>query len=165
MEGPSAIAETRSAYRRGASLNRCLLDSDILSNYLRGHPRVVQLAFQYLQVYDYLELSVISYYELRRGLVRIGATQRLLELDEVVARCQLWDVTQSVVLEASALAGRLETQGKRLDDADILIGATARLLGVGIATGNVRHFSRIEGLTVENWLTGVPNGPRPDEKV
>lgn len=68
-------------------MNRCLLDSDILSNYLRGHPSGVQLAFRYLQVYDYLELSVISYYELRRGLVRIGATQRLLELDEVIARC------------------------------------------------------------------------------
>jgi predicted nucleic acid-binding protein len=33
-----------------------------------------------------------------------------------------------------------------------LIGATARMLGIGVATGNVRHFSRIEGLAVEDWL-------------
>lgn len=63
------------------------------------------------------------------------------------------------------MAGLLETQGNRLDDADILIGAMARLLGIGIATGNVRRFSRIEGLTIENWLIGVLNGLRPDEKV
>jgi len=133
-------------------VNRCLLDSDVLSNYLRGHPAVVRRVFEYLQHYEQLELSVLSYYELRRGLVRISATQRLNELDGFISRCQLWDVTKPIVVESSVLAGQLELLGAKLDHADVLIGATARILGIGVATGNIRHFSRIEGLTIENWL-------------
>lgn len=32
-------------------------------------------------------------------------------------------------------------RGARLDDADVLIGATTRVLGIGVATGNMRHYS------------------------
>ncbi len=58
-----------------------------------------------------------------------------------------------VAREAAQIAGELAAQGMRLDDADVLIGATARVLGIGVATGNVRHFRRIEGLVVEDWLS------------
>jgi predicted nucleic acid-binding protein len=107
---------------------------------------------EYLQRYPQLELSVMSYYELRRGLVRIGARRRIEQLEAFVQRCQVWEVSQAVAQVAAEIAGELAARGERLDDADILIGATARMLGIGVATGNVRHFSRIEGLAVENWL-------------
>jgi tRNA(fMet)-specific endonuclease VapC len=133
-------------------MHRYLLDTDVLSWYLRGHAPVVQRVMEYLQRYPQLELSVMSYYELRRGLVRIGARRRIEQLEAFVQRCQVWEVSQEVAQVAAEIAGELAAQGERLDDADILIGATARMLGIGVATGNVRHFSRIEGLAVEDWL-------------
>jgi tRNA(fMet)-specific endonuclease VapC len=133
-------------------MHRCLLDTDVLSWYLRGHAPVVQRVMEYLQRYPQLELSVMSYYELRRGLVRIGARRRIEQLEAFVQRCQVWEVSQEVAQVAAEIAGELAARGERLDDADILIGATARMLGIGVATGNVRHFSRIEGLAVEDWL-------------
>lgn len=94
----------------------------------------------------------MSYYELRRGLVRIGATQRLQQLEAFIARCQVWEVSTEIAQQAATIAGGLAAAGNRLDDADVIIGATAQILGIGVATGNVRHFSRIEGLYVEDWL-------------
>lgn len=41
--------------------------------------------------------------------------------------------------------------GERLDDADVSIGAAARVLGIGVSTGSMRHFSGIVGLEVEGW--------------
>ena len=94
----------------------------------------------------------MSYYELRRGLVRIGAQRRLEQLEAFVQGCRVWEVWQDVAQVAAEIAGGLAARGEGLDDADVLIGATARVLGIGVATGNVRHFSRIEGLEVEDWL-------------
>jgi tRNA(fMet)-specific endonuclease VapC len=133
-------------------MNRYLLDTDVISFYLRGQVSVVQRVMQYLQHHSQLELSVMSYYELRRGLVQIGATQRLQTLETFVAQCQVWEISTEVAREASTIAGRLAAAGNRLDDADVLIGATARTLGIGVATGNVRHFSRIPKLEVANWI-------------
>jgi predicted nucleic acid-binding protein len=45
-----------------------------------------------------------------------------------------------------------KTRGLAVGDADTLIAATAPVHGIGIATGNVRHFEHFSRLHVENWL-------------
>jgi predicted nucleic acid-binding protein len=44
--------------------------------------------------------------------------------------------------------GENQAQGIRLPLSDLLIGVTALELGYGIATGNLRHFQMIPGLSV-----------------
>ena len=44
-----------------------------------------------------------------------------------------------------------ESSGKRVDDADVLIAATALRYGAVLVTGNARHFSRFAGLEIEDW--------------
>lgn len=39
-----------------------------------------------------------------------------------------------------------------MDEADLRIACIALAHDRTLATGNVRHFSRVEGLRVENWL-------------
>ena len=46
----------------------------------------------------------------------------------------------------------LERQGTPLGEADLRIGAIALSRGLTVVTGNIRHFQRIPGLSVENWL-------------
>jgi predicted nucleic acid-binding protein len=41
--------------------------------------------------------------------------------------------------------------GKKIDDFDLLIAATALHLSYKLVTDNVRHFRNIPNLTVENW--------------
>lgn len=47
----------------------------------------------------------------------------------------------------------LEQKGSRLADADIIIASTAIEEGLVLVTGNVRHYNRIEGLSIENWFS------------
>ena len=68
------------------------------------------------------------------------ATLPVLGLDEASAQ---------IFGEAKAL---LERQGRRLADADLLIGAIAVIRRAIVVTGNLRHYERIPGVTVENWI-------------
>ena len=46
----------------------------------------------------------------------------------------------------------LEKQGLRIGDMDMFIAATALEEDLILVTGNVKHFSRIPGLKIENWM-------------
>ena len=51
-----------------------------------------------------------------------------------------------------ALRAQLESRGQRLDEPDLRIAAIALSRDLTLVTGNVRHFARVPGLRVENWL-------------
>lgn len=46
----------------------------------------------------------------------------------------------------------LSDKGQMIDDFDIMIGVSALKHGCVIVTENINHFSRIENLTIENWV-------------
>lgn len=49
---------------------------------------------------------------------------------------------------------QLEAAGLRVVDADLLIAAIAMVRGATLVTGNQRHYNRITGLPVEDWIRG-----------
>jgi tRNA(fMet)-specific endonuclease VapC len=46
----------------------------------------------------------------------------------------------------------LERAGVRLSDLDLQIASIALEYGVPLVTHNLRHFERVPGLTIEDWL-------------
>jgi len=50
------------------------------------------------------------------------------------------------------LRAQLEQKGTRLDTMDLFIAATAIDNGYTLVSHNTRHFSRIPGLQLEDWL-------------
>jgi len=64
---------------------------------------------------------------------------------------QLEEISVQIFGDAKAL---LERQGRRLDDADLLIGAIAVARDGIVVTGNRRHYERIPGVRVEDWMRG-----------
>jgi len=50
------------------------------------------------------------------------------------------------------LRAGLEAAGKRLDEPDLRIASIALAHDLTLVTGNVRHFGRVPGLTIEDWL-------------
>ncbi len=133
-------------------MRRGLLDTDTLSYYLKGVPQVVERARQYLAHFGALEFSVISYYEVRRGLEWAGATRKLVDFEALVDWCLVWGLDRRSAREAAQISAVLRGQGLGIEEADILIAGTARAYGLVVITHNVRHFSRIAGLEVEDWL-------------
>ncbi len=127
-----------------------LIDTDILIYSLKGHSQV--LANLRRTAAEPKALSVISYGELLYGAQKsarpdenLGRVRRLRELLPVI------DVSQAVMESFASLKARLESEGDRLDDFDLLIAATALVLGYRLVTNNERHFTRVSGLHLENW--------------
>lgn len=54
---------------------------------------------------------------------------------------------------------RLATAGQPVADADLFIAAITLSRGATLVTGNRRHYERIPGLVVEDWLR--PHGGHP----
>lgn len=44
--------------------------------------------------------------------------------------------------------------GKPIEDFDLLIGCAAKAADLTVVTHNVKHFSHIEGIKIEDWVTG-----------
>jgi tRNA(fMet)-specific endonuclease VapC len=129
-----------------------LLDTDILSEIRKGkNPVVAQRAFSYLNQYKRYTCSLITRFEVLRGLKARKATVQLVRFD---AWCQVHDILpirdEIIVLAADCYAN-LYQAGQLIGDADLLIAATALYHGLALVTGNVAHFSRIPGLVVEDW--------------
>ena len=50
------------------------------------------------------------------------------------------------------MKARLSAQGQIVADADLFIASVAVSKGATIVTGNRRHYERIPGLVIEDWL-------------
>ena len=130
-----------------------LVDTDILSAILRGNPGVLARARQYLIEHGLFHISIITQYEILRGLKAKQATTQLDRFGEFCARNRVIPVSDEVVSRASDVYAVLRSQGGLIGDADILIAASALTQELGVATNNEDHFRRIPGLHVENWMT------------
>ena len=54
-----------------------MLDTDILSKFLRGNPKVIAKVNEYLDKYGYINLSIITYYEILNGFLYKDARKQL----------------------------------------------------------------------------------------
>jgi predicted nucleic acid-binding protein len=86
-------------------------------------------------------------------LVRGSRRRRLLEAEFARVRALVrWeDWTEPAAAECGRQKARLEKLGTPIEDFDIAIGAHARVLGARLATRNVKHLERLDGVTVEDW--------------
>ncbi len=47
---------------------------------------------------------------------------------------------------------QLWSDGKKIEDFDLLISCAAKAAGLTIVTHNVKHFNHIEGIKIEDWV-------------
>jgi predicted nucleic acid-binding protein len=97
-------------------------------------------------------ISVVTLIELAHGAARADSPQRKAKrqqfIQELLLALPVHPVTVPVALRTGQIDGENQAKGIRLPLSDLLIGATALELGYSIATGNLRHFQMIPGLTV-----------------
>lgn len=129
-----------------------LLDTDTLSAIMRRQPAALAKARGYLAEHGRFALSVITVYEVLRGLMAKGATRQIQTFRGFLAANDVALLTDEAVEKAAELYADLARQGRLVGDADIFIAAIAMVNHLGVATGNEAHFRRFQGLHVENWL-------------
>jgi predicted nucleic acid-binding protein len=102
-----------------------------------------------------IAISVVSLIELAHGAARANTPQqrakRLQFIEEILTALPIQQVTVSVALRVGQIDGENQAKGIRLPLADLLIGVTALELGYDMATGNLRHFQAIPGLSVKQF--------------
>lgn len=68
----------------------------------------------------------------------------------------LWP-TMATVERYVSIRAELESHGHAIGEADFWIAATALVQDAAVVTNNVDEFSRIPGLTVEDWTWPTPS--------
>jgi tRNA(fMet)-specific endonuclease VapC len=130
-----------------------LLDTDTISATMRPRPDL-HLARRIANVPDdALFFASITLGELLFGAMR-RRNQRLLdEIFEFAEFVPVLSFDDDAARVYALLKTELERQGTPLAEPDLRIAATALVWDLTLVTGNVRHFARVPGLTVENWLS------------
>lgn len=129
-----------------------LLDTDILSAAMRHDPRVLPQVTAYLSEHEQLTFSLITRFEILRGLKSKGATVQLSGFQSLCSKSNILPLTTEIVDAASDVYAGLRKSGSLITDADILIAATAIVNGLPLVTNNTRHFGRIPGIQLFNWI-------------
>jgi tRNA(fMet)-specific endonuclease VapC len=129
-----------------------LVDTDVLSAVMRKHPLATKRARSYLQVHGKFTFSVITRYEVLRGLHVKDASKQLVAFDQLCAASVVLPLTDGIIVQAAKKYADLHRRGQLISDADILIAATAISHGLIVATNNNAHFARIRDLHIRNWL-------------
>ena len=131
---------------------RCVWDSDVVSEFVRGRNAVVRRkARDYLNRYQQATISLLTKYEVRRGWLAQRANRLLTLLQAFCQQSSILPLSESIIDRASDLWADLRRAGQPIGDNDPVIAATALHYGLAVATRNFAHFSRIPGLAVEDW--------------
>lgn len=129
-----------------------LVDTDILSEFLRGTPKVVENAEKYLQEYDAINFSIITYYEILNGLLYKDARKQLQKFSDFAALNKILPLTISATKQAAEIYAELKRTGQPIGHTDCLIAGIALTNSLQLETNNIDHFKRINGLELVNWL-------------
>ena len=95
-------------------------------------------------------ISEITVAELYFGLAKSSEKQRKMEDIREVQRLFRVIPVYSSFKEYGEIRQTLEHTGLRVDQFDLLIGATAIHHKMTLVTSNLKHFERIQGLEIEN---------------
>lgn len=134
------------------SQEQVLLDTDILSAIIRQNPLVLTKAQAYLAQHSRFTFSIITRYEILRGLKAKGADKQLRAFEQFCANNIILPLTDEIVVRAADIYAELRKKGTPIGDADILIAASAMVNSISVITNNQSHFCNISGLTIDNWL-------------
>lgn len=139
-------------------MNHSILDTDMLMPLFKGVPQVIERARQHRDLYGYLNITIITYYEVMKGHEYVRARDRQKVFDKFCSLNKVIPLDQATCRRAAQIYADLRRRGNLIPDADILIAGIALVGDYVLVTQNVKHFRRIAGLRVENWMNDVTLG-------
>lgn len=127
-----------------------ILDTDVCVEILRGNRDVIR---RREGVLDQVATTWVTVAELFYGAARsIAPDENALLARSFLATVEIRGVDQAAAERFGSLKADLEAEGRRLADFDLLIAAITLSLGAVLVTGNRRHYDRVPGLAIEDWI-------------
>ena len=127
-----------------------LIDTDTISFFLRNQPNVVSHFKQYLDDFERINFSIITYYEILSGLKYRDARKQLAAFLEFVDCNSMLPLTKNSIEFSADIYADLRKKGKLIDDIDVLIAGISLSNDLVLVTHNTSHFERIDGLELED---------------
>lgn len=128
-----------------------MVDTNIASHFMR-YPEGKTAQRMRSQSVRSVGISIIAVSELRFGAAKIGSARLHDQIEWVLTRMTVLALDAPVDAAYADIRAYLERQGTPIGANDLLIAAHALALHLPLATDNIREFSRVPGLRVENWL-------------
>jgi predicted nucleic acid-binding protein len=124
-----------------------LLDTCVLSEFLRKRPSEKVVGWVDVQLEDLLFLSVLTTGEIRKGISKLKPSKRKNELEAWLLKVQdrygprILPISVTVADRWGRIKAVAETAGKPLSVIDSLIAATALVHGLTVVTRNEADFA------------------------
>jgi len=128
--------------------NTYLLDTCICIALLKKNQNVIQ-HIREVGTHN-CKISDITLAELYFGAFKSGKEKHFNDVSEI---SKLFDkLPIQYTRKYGEIRWELEKQGLRIGDMDMFIAATALEENLILVTGNIKHFERVPGLAIENWM-------------
>lgn len=127
-----------------------MLDTNILSDMLRFPHNPAALRARHHQ--SELCTCIVVASELRYGCAKKGSLELLRRAEDLLAQIPVLALDLPTDSDYGRIRAGLEADGNEIGGNDLFIAAHASSLAVTLFTGNVREFSRVSGLKVENRI-------------
>ncbi len=131
---------------------RFLLDTDICIYIIKRKPQQIVERFNTLLPSD-VGISAITVAELEYGAQKSQKPeQNRAALQQFLIPLEILVFDPQAAQAYGTIRADLERKGQVIGSLDMLIAAQVQSQGIIIVTNNVREFSRIPNLRVENWV-------------
>ncbi len=129
-----------------------MLDTDMCSYIIRERPIGVLEHFRKLAM-EQICISTVTYAELLYGVER-SSSKRINRpiIDDFVQHLDVIEWDNAAAEQYGKIRANLEVRGKPIGAMDMMIAAHAKSIKAVLVTNNQKHFARIKGLKVENWV-------------
>lgn len=135
-----------------------LLDTCLVSELVRKQPNPAVLAWLEKQQERDLFLSVLTFGELQKGIVRLPESPKRKRLQQWIERelkqrfaGRIMNIDYEVATLAGQLQGTLRSEGFTLPAIDSLIAATAMHNGLVVVTRNETDMNRCKTPVLNPW--------------
>lgn len=126
-----------------------IIDSDTLISLVRGQ-HGVQQKMVHIGL-SQCKVSEISLAELYVGAYKRNDIKGMGQANYIAQTFEIIPISPHLEDYAKLRAG-LERQGCKLDSMDLFIAASALAEDLTLVTHNTKHFSRVPGLKLEDWI-------------
>jgi len=129
-----------------------MLDTNICIYVLRNRSKRLQHKFK---VEKDLCISAVTYAELCFGIENSAPTLRSKRWEQLNLFTRLLNIEAldwNAGRHYGCLRAWLREQGKPIGNNDLFIASHAQSMGAVLVTNNMREFSRVPDLKVENWV-------------
>jgi len=132
-------------------MNDFVLDTNICIYWLKGKPEI-QNKIERVGI-NHLKITVISLAELKYGAYYSQkVSENLKNIDNFLKQVRTLLLTNEATDLFGKIKADLRRSGQIIEDFDILIASITMINDGILVTGNIDHFSKINGLRYENWL-------------